>query len=64
MGINTGATKSIWKEIVDKTSLANIAAFILVVGGFIYAYNQKDGDLMRNAFLLGVGYLLGKAAAS
>ena len=56
--------KGFWRELVDKTSLANISAVILVVGGFYYAYTTGNVELVKSAFLIGVGYLLRSATPS
>ena len=52
--------KGLIQEIIDKATLANIAAFVIVVGGFFYAVYTKDSELVKSILLIGLGYFFGK----
>ena len=53
-----------WEKLISKSSFANISATVLVVGGFVYAYNTQDTNLMTVMVGAGIGYLLGVKSAS
>jgi len=52
------------KELISKTSIANVVAGAVIILGGIYAYVTKNTNLMT--FLVGaaVGYLFGKRVAA
>jgi len=50
-----------FKEIISKTTVANISAFIIVVTGFLYGIYRGDMELVKNCLLLTLGYLFGKS---
>jgi len=50
------------KESLTKSTLANIAAFIIVVSGLGYAIYTKNTELVKSLLLFGLGYLFGRQA--
>jgi phosphoribosylformylglycinamidine (FGAM) synthase-like amidotransferase family enzyme len=50
------------KEAVSKTTIANVCAFIIVVGGFSYGAYKGDTELVKTCLLVALGYLFGYTA--
>jgi len=51
------------KYLVDKTSIANIVAGIVVVSAVVYCFVRGDTDMLRNLALISAGWLFGTTAS-
>ena len=48
-------------SLLNRTTLANVAAFVIVIGGLVYGAVKGDTELVKTFTLFGLGYLFGKA---
>lgn len=44
---------------ISKTTLANVCAGVIVIGGFAYAVVTNNAELVKTMILVGLGYLFG-----
>jgi len=51
------------KELINKTSIANIVAGIVIVSAVIYCFIKGDTDMLRNLALISAGWLFGTTAS-
>lgn len=51
----------ILRELISKTTLANIAAFIIIIGGGVYGFITKNDEMVKSFAILAFGYLFGKS---
>lgn len=56
--------EEITNSIFDKTSIANLVAGAIVIGGLIFALRNGDTNLMIFLTGAGVGYLFGQSKKS
>ena len=56
-------TVEIKPSIFERTTFANVAAFIIVVGGLFFGFYTRDADMVKAFTFIGTGYLFGKASA-
>jgi len=52
------------KEMIQKSSIANVAAGIVFVGGFIYATITGNIKLVETLVIFAAGYLFGRSVVS
>jgi len=49
--------------ILEKTSIANVVAGLVVLVGIVYGFIQGDTNIVLSIAMAGVGYLFGRATA-
>ena len=53
-----------WKQLLNKTNFANVAAFIMVIGYMAYGIRYNDRDAIVASGSTALGYLFGTAVNS
>lgn len=51
-----------FKEMLTKTTIANICAAFIVIAGFSYGIATRNDDMVKWALGIGLGYLFGRAS--
>jgi len=50
------------KQVLTKTTAANVGALIVIVGGLVYGILFRDPEVVKSLALFGAGYLFGRSA--
>jgi len=53
-----------FKELVRRTTIANVVAAILLVVAAVYAFYSSDNELIRNLAMIAAGYLFSRLSSS
>ena len=59
MFLRTLGGDEVFKELINKTTIANVCAGVCVVGMLVYAVYVKDTELVKLAGVFSFGYLFG-----
>jgi len=51
------------KELVRRTTIANVVAAILLVVAAVYAFYSSDNELIRNLAMIAAGYLFSRLSS-